>query len=92
MADDVLFSVSQVAILLKVHSLTIRRYIKEGKLRAVKLGGNVRIPQSSIDAFSQNIYPTSYSLKDKNKMEISQFDSDDPIFRLKGRGLSLKGI
>lgn len=92
MADDILLSVRQVGLLLKVHPLTIRRYIKEGKLRAVKLGGNIRVPQTSIDAFTQNIYPTSYSLRNKSKKEVVVFNLDDPIFRLKGKGLSLKGF
>lgn len=93
MADEALYSVAQVAILLKVHPLTIRRYIKDGKLRAVKVAGNVRIPNTSIEAFTQNIYPTNYAIKNKNQSEkIVQFTSEDPIFRLKGRGVSLRGL
>lgn len=93
MDPDNLFSVSQVAILLKVHSLTVRRYIKEGKLRAVRVGGNIRIPQSAVNDFSQAIFPTSYKAKEtKKEAETWKFTLQDPIFRLKGRGLSLRAI
>lgn len=94
MPEDILYSVNQVAILLKVHPLSVRRYIKEGKLKAVKIGGNVRVPDSSVNAFTQNIYPTSYSLKGKSSQtdQINKFTIDDPIFRLKGRGLSMRGL
>lgn len=93
MDPDNLYSVSQVAILLKVHSLTVRRYIKEGKLRAVKVGGNVRVPQSAVSDFSQAIFPTAYSAKKiKVETEDKKFTLQDPIFRLKGRGLSLRAV
>jgi excisionase family DNA binding protein len=92
MDEDVLYSASQVALILKVHQLTVRRYIKEGKLKAVKVGGNIRIPRSSLDAFSQNIYPTSYSMRSQQRSEVASFTPDDAIFRLKGKGLSLKGL
>lgn len=93
MDPDTLYSVSQVAILLKIHPLTVRRYIKEGKLRAVKVGGNVRVPQAAVNDFSQAIFPTSYSNK-KIKVEslVEKFTLSDPIFRLKGRGLSLRAV
>lgn len=87
--EESFFTVGQAAILLKVHPLTIRRYIKEGKLKAVRLGGNVRIPQSAIEGFGQDIFPTSYGVKKVLKQPLKRFEISDPIFRLKGRGLSL---
>ncbi len=46
--DEILYSVNQVGLLLKVHPLTIRRYIKEGKLKAIKVAGNIRIPNQQL--------------------------------------------
>lgn len=91
---DEFYTVNQTAIILKVHPLTIRRYIKEGKLKAVKIGGNIRIAQSAINDFTKNI--DSGITQTKKTTSIFQqnkyFNLDDPIFRIKGSGLSIKSI
>ncbi len=95
MAEDKLHTVNQVAILLKVHPLTVRRYIKEGKLKAVRIIGNIRIPQTSLDNFTQDIFPTFYGIKKEHQVLKDQgplFTIYDPFLRLKGRGLSLKPL
>jgi excisionase family DNA binding protein len=86
-----LMNVKQAAFILKVHPLTIRRYIKEGKLKAVRAGGNVRIKESSLADFNKDFFTTP-SIKQtvKNKLNPAKiFTVDDPLFRLKGRGASL---
>ena len=40
---DVLLSVEAVAEILEVHTRTVRRYIKEKKLKAGKVGGRWKI-------------------------------------------------
>lgn len=92
MEEDQLYSVNQVAIILKVHPLTVRRYIKEYKLKAVKAGGNIRVPKSSVDAFTKDFDPTVREAKKvvKSHDDISPLAPDDPIFRLKARGMSLR--
>jgi len=88
---DNFFNVNQVAFILKVHPLTIRRYIKEGRLKAVKVGGNVRIKESSLAEFNKDFSPNS-SRKEVLKTNLKPariFTLDDPLFRLKGRGASL---
>lgn len=88
-----LLSVNQAAFILKVHPLSIRRYIKSGKLKAVKLGGNVRIEESALVAFQTEVQPappTPQELVTKvKKTVVYQFDENDPLLRLKGRGASL---
>lgn len=91
MDQDFYLSVNHVAIILKVHPLTVRRYIKEGKLKAVRLAGNIRVPKSSLESFSKEVTPLPNSSKKSSRTEFaSSFTLDDPIFRMKGRGLSLK--
>lgn len=91
--EEILYSVKQVGILLKVHPLTVRRYIKDGKLKAVKIAGNIRIPKSYLDNFSEDVQPAKYSAKPAiKKNEIKEFSLDDAVFRLKGRGLSIRAI
>ncbi len=91
MAEENLLTVHQAAIILKVHHLTVRRYIKEGKLKAIKAAGIVRIPKSNLDNFGQDLNPTSYGTRREVKVSnrVPAFTLEDPIFRLKGRGLSL---
>lgn len=87
---DDLLTVKQVAILLKVHALTIRRYINEGKLKAVKVAGNVRISREEVNNFQQGYMPHSRPVKIAGTIPQSAiFQANDPLFRLKGRGLSM---
>ncbi len=50
---DELLTVKQVAQLLQLHEITIRRYIKSGRLEAVRIGRNVRVPRRAVDALLQ---------------------------------------
>jgi len=86
-----LMNVKQAAFILKVHPLTIRRYIKEGKLKAVRAGGNVRIKESSLADFNKDFSSTpSKKQIVKNRLKPAKiFTQEDPLFRLKGRGASL---
>lgn len=91
--EEQLFSVKQVGIFLKVHPLTVRRYIREGKLKAIRIAGNIRVPQSYLDNFSEDVKTTRYGIKPiPKRIKITEFSLDDAIFRLKGRGLSIRAI
>ena len=86
---DNLFNVNQAAFILKVHPLTIRRYIKEGKLKAVKAGGNVRIKESQLQEFNKEVSPGLQSKRSALKKNVPMtkvFSADDPLLRLVGRG------
>lgn len=85
MAEN-LFTVKQAAFILKVHSLTLRRYIREKKLPAVKVGGNVRIRESDLENFQQDFSPSEkrqsiLKLKESNP----PFSLDDALWRISGR-------
>ena len=86
-----LLNVKQAAYILKVHPLSIRRYIRDGKLMAVRAGGNVRIKESQLLEFNKDFSSTpSQKQIVKNKLTPSKtFNTDDPLLRLKGRGASL---
>ncbi|MGH7246077.1 MAG: helix-turn-helix domain-containing protein [Candidatus Levyibacteriota bacterium] len=90
---DNLLSVRQVAFILKVHHLTIRRYIKEGKLKAVKVGGNVRIKESELTNFHKelsNATPQqSIIIRAKKQFVAKPFTQLDPLLQLQGKGASL---
>jgi excisionase family DNA binding protein len=88
-----LLSVNQVAFILKVHPLTIRRYIKAMKLKAIKVGGNVRIQESDLQDFQKDVTPSlptaNMIIQKSKKFIVHSFAIDDPILRLQGRGASL---
>lgn len=91
--EEILYTVKQVGILLKVHPLTVRRYIREGKLKAIKIAGNIRIPQSYLDNFSEEVKTNKVWRKPIPRgIKIAEFNLDDAIFRLKGRGLLIQAI
>jgi excisionase family DNA binding protein len=83
------FTIQQVALALKIHPITIRRYIKEGKLKAIWAGGNLRVAQHDLTAFTQSFVPKNKSLKDFPRATHGSFSFNDPLFRLKGRGLGI---
>ena len=49
-----LFTVEEVAQILDVHTRTVRRYIKEEKLRASKVGGQWRVEKENLKKFMNN--------------------------------------
>ncbi len=83
------YTVYQAAVVLKVHPITIRRYIREGKLKAFRAGGNIRIALPDLRAFTQSFVPQARSLKEHSASTEASFSLNDPFFRLKARGLSI---
>ncbi|MBI4185485.1 helix-turn-helix domain-containing protein [Candidatus Berkelbacteria bacterium] len=47
-------TVEEIATLLRVHQLTVLRYIKRGELRALKLWKGYRIAQTDFDKFIES--------------------------------------
>lgn len=87
---DNLLNVNQVAFILKVHPLTVRRYLKEGKLKGIRIGGNIRIKESQLNEFNKDFSPAPKKEIVKSRIRPAKaFTLDDPMFRLKGRGASL---
>ena len=89
---DTLLSVRQAAFILKVHPLTIRRYIKKGSLKAIRIEGNVRIREKDLQEFHKTIdsTPTPSPLLRPQKLVLDKpFTLKDPFFRLLGKGASL---
>jgi len=90
---DTLLSVRQVAYILKVHPLTIRRYINEKRLKAIRVGGNIRIAEKELQDFQRDVTsapkPKNVYAKTKS-FSAKVFTNEDPLLRLQGRAASLK--
>lgn len=86
-----LLSVKQVAFILRVHPLTVRRYINEKKLKAIKVGGNVRIEENAVQDFHKEVTPQEQTTKvfKTPKVVDKQFNHEDPLLRLQGRGAGI---
>lgn len=89
---DEFYTVKQAAISLKVHPLTIRRYIKEGKLKAIRAGGNIRIGLPDLKTFIQSFVPRTKNPAEHAHLTEPNFSFGDPLFRLKARGLSISRL
>ncbi len=87
------YTINQAAVSLKVHPLTVRRYIKEGKLKAFRVGGNIRVSVNDLRAFLQSFIPqhktTKFPLNSLKPTISKEFTTKDPLLFLKGKGLSI---
>ena len=48
------YTILEMAKILQVSESTIRREIKGGYLKSIKVGGSVRIPRTAIDEYLKN--------------------------------------
>lgn len=87
---DNLYTVRQIAFILKVHPLTVRRYLREGKLAAVRISGSVRIKEEALENFQRAYTRNVRRLATRVERDTSKiFSLDDPLWRLEGVGGSL---
>jgi excisionase family DNA binding protein len=85
-----LFTIKQVSFILKVHPLTIRRYIRDKKLEAMKIGGAVRVSDDQLQKFQKKYSVGEKSVANKfEKRDLKIFSFDDPLWHLDGFGTSI---
>lgn len=77
------YSVAQVADLLGLHVKTVRGYVRDGRLKAVRIGKQYRITRESLEAFSgQPVEPPARETAGRvRRVEVSsvvQVDAVDP--------------
>lgn len=71
--DDEILTAEQVAKILKVHRFTVLKFIKQGKLKASKLGRVYRIRKSEVDRFLDDLME-----KTEQKKEPVSKESKEP--------------
>lgn len=82
-----LLTVQETARELKVAPITIRRYIEDGRLPAVKVGRGVRVRKEAVDQLLTEVAP-------KKRRSVAAlpkgrpFTKDDPLWAVVGIGRS----
>ncbi len=59
--DNMYYTVDQISELLSLHPKTVQRYIREGKLRATKIGKGWRITGHDLSVFTENMQTSDKS-------------------------------
>lgn len=84
---QVYYNVEQIAKMLSIHPKTIQRYIREGKLRATKIGKSWRVSGHDLsrfiegekDCFCKTAYPPREKTKVSSVIDISAINKDEAI-------------
>jgi excisionase family DNA binding protein len=72
-----LMTVGEVARLCQIHEVTVRRHIRNGRLRAVRIGRSLRVRRDDFERYVED-EPTD------PRRDWKPLAPDDPIFRLIG--------
>jgi excisionase family DNA binding protein len=75
------YSVEQVANLLGLHVKTVRNYVREGRLKAVRIGKQYRIAREDLEAFTGHPVapPASETVRRRRHVEVSSIVQIDAI-------------
>jgi len=76
-----LYSVFQIAERLKLHVKTVRSFVREGKLKATRIGKQYRIARADLEAFTGHpIFPTERETARRHRyVEVSAIAQIDAI-------------
>lgn len=81
--SEQLYSVEQVADLLGLHVKTVRNYVRDGRLKAVRIGKQYRITKADLEALTGAAVaaPARETVRRKRRVEVTsivQVDAIDP--------------
>jgi len=74
-----LYSVEQVADLLDLHVRTVRGYVREGRLKATRIGKQYRIAAEDLEAFTGRPIPSVEPVRRTRYVEVSSVVEIDAI-------------
>jgi excisionase family DNA binding protein len=74
-----LYSVEQVAERLGLHVKTVRNYVREGRLKAVRIGKQYRIAQEDLEAMTGHPEPAPEPVRRQRHVEVSSIVEIDAI-------------
>jgi len=73
-----LYSVEQVADLLGLHVRTVRNYVRDGKLKAVRIGKQYRVAREDVEALTGRSLAPVVRHRHVEVSSIVQIDAIDP--------------
>jgi excisionase family DNA binding protein len=79
--SEELYSVEQVADRLGLHVKTVRSYVREGRLKAVRIGKQYRIGRHDLEAFTGRPAPLPEPIVRERNVEVSSIVEIDAISR-----------
>jgi excisionase family DNA binding protein len=71
-----LYTAEQVAELLNLHVKTVRRYVRDGRLKAKRIGKEYRITRSALEAFAGELRPPEEIARTRRVVASSIVDVD----------------
>ncbi len=74
-----LYSVEQVADRLGLHVKTVRNYVREGRLKAVRIGKQYRIAREDLEAMTGRPEPPAEPVRRERHVEVSSIVEIDAI-------------
>lgn len=79
-----LLTVEEIARMCRLHEMTVRRHIAEGKLRVVRVGRGVRVKKEDLEDYlrPQEVITNQRSINGVGRRK--SLAKDDSIFRLMG--------
>jgi excisionase family DNA binding protein len=81
-----LLTVRQVAEILQINPMTVRRYIEAGKLAAVRVGRRVRVRREALEDLMEPVF--AKRKKSEPTIPGRPTSTDDPLWQLVGIGES----
>lgn len=75
------YSVDQVAALLGLHVKTVRGYVREGRLRAVRIGKQYRIAREDLEAFTGKPLADPEPVRRQRHAEVTSIAQIDAVSR-----------
>ena len=77
-------TVQDTARLLKVSTATVRRFIADGKLAAVRVGKGVRVHREAIDRLATPVEPRAARADRRGGSQSQRFTRDDALWNIVG--------
>jgi excisionase family DNA binding protein len=77
--SEELYSIEQVAERLGLHVKTVRNYVREGRLKAVRIGKQYRIARSDLEAMTGRPEPPPEPIRRERHVEVSSIIEIDAV-------------